>query len=172
MTDKMKKLAAFFGILILFSSCQGIQKSDEPEDLIPEDKMVEVLTDISLLQGARSYNKELMNQKGINVEKYVFEKYDIDSLQYIRSNRYYSENYKEYEDIYSKVKVRLESLKVEYDSIREQEEKRQDSLRALDKKDTLDPGRLRDLRDSLKLKRIKRRDSLINPISKIDTLAS
>ena len=153
------------------SGCQDIERTDKPEDLIPEDKMVDVLTDISLIHGARSYNKELMREKGIDVDKYVFEKHGIDSLQYIRSNRYYSENYKEYQDIYARVKERLEVLKVEYDTIRAREERRLDSLRALDKIDTAKPGRFRNIRDSLKLKRIQRRDSLIKPVTITDTLA-
>lgn len=167
----MKKLAAIFGVLLLISACQGIEKTDKPDDLIPEDKMVDVLTDISLLHGARSYNKELMKEKGIDVDKYVFEKHGIDSLQYIRSNRYYSENYKEYQEIYSRVKERLEVLKVEYDTIRAREERRLDSLRALDKSDSVKPDRIRKLRDSLKLRRIKGRDSLIKPVTIMDTLA-
>lgn len=167
----MNKLAAIFGVLLLISACQGIEKTDKPKDLIPQDKMVDVLTDISLIHGARSYNKELMIENGIDVDKFVFEKHGIDSLQYIRSNRYYSENYKEYQQIYSRVKERLEVLKVEYDTIRAREERKQDSLRTLNrKKDSLQPGRMKTIRDSLKLKRIKRRDSLIKPIRIMDSI--
>lgn len=166
----MRRAAVIFGILLLITACQGIKKSDKPDDLISEDKMVDVLTDISLVHGARSYNKDLMIEKGIDVQKYVFEKHDIDSLQYIKSHEYYSENYREFEDIYARVKERLEGIKVEYDSIRVREERRQDSLRALVKSDTLSPDQLKSVRDSLKRNRVLKRDSLIKPISSRDSI--
>lgn len=162
----MKNIAAVFLLLFLMTGCQGIQKTDKPEDLIPEDKMADVLTEIALLHGARSYNKQLMQEKGIDPDKFIFEKYGIDSLQFIQSNQYYSENYKKYQGIYSNVKERLEALKIEYDSLREQEESRTDSLRALDKKerDSFRPKKLNKLRDSLKFRRIRAKDSIINPV--------
>lgn len=157
----MKRLVPVFLLVLLFSSCQDIHKTPKPEDLIPEEKMENVLIEISLLYGARSYNKDLMKEKGINPNRFIYEKYGIDSVQFVRSNQYYSEHYKQYQEIYKNVKNRLEALKIEYDSIREQEEKRLDSIRALQKKDTLRPGEIKKLKDSLLLKRIKKQDSLV-----------
>ena len=163
----MKNIGVVLLLFFLVTGCQGIQKTDKPEDLISEDKMADVLTEIALLHGARSYNKQLMQEKGIDLDKFIFEKYGIDSLQFIQSNQYYSENYKKYQGIYSNVKERLEALKIEYDSLRVQEERRTDSLRALDKKekDSLRPKKLSKLRDSLTLRRIRTRDSIIGPVS-------
>lgn len=102
--------------------------------------MVDVLTELSLLHGARSFNKNLMEEKGIDPYPYIMEKFNIDSTQLVRSNNYYAQNYRQYQRIYDKVKTRLEILMQEYDSIREvEEERRQDSLRKLDKPDSLKP---------------------------------
>lgn len=126
-----------FLVLISLASCQDINRTPKPDNLIPEDKMVEVLTELSLLHGARSYNKGLMEEKGINPYPYLTEKYKIDSTQLVQSNEYYAQNYKQYQKIYERVKERLEILMAEYDSIRELKEKERDSLRKNPANDSL-----------------------------------
>lgn len=124
--------------MTILVSCQEVQRTSKPDDLIPENKMVEVLTELSLLHGARSYNKNMMEEKGIAPYPYLMEKYGIDSAQLVQSNNYYAENYRQYSRIYERVKQRLEILLEEYDSLREIEERRQDSLRAISGEDSLD----------------------------------
>ena len=152
----------FFLLVLAFGSCQEIDRTPKPKDLISEPKMVDVLTEVSLLQGARSYNKPLMDEKGIEPYNYIWEKFSIDSLQFVKSNNYYSENYKQYKRIYDSVRSRLEHLKVEYDTLRMRNERKQDSLSAIAKKDTLEIKRLR---DSLIPARRERR-ILPNPVSR------
>ncbi|SDK88518.1 protein of unknown function [Salinimicrobium catena] len=150
-------------IMALFAGCQDIQKTPKPEDLISKDKMVDVLTEISLLHGARSYNVNLLEEKGIDPNKYIYEKYDIDSLQLVKSNDYYAANYRDYQDIYNNVKERLEALKVEYDTIRVREERRKDSLRKLERDTLLEDSIRKPERDSLLQDSIRRprKDSLL-----------
>ena len=151
----MKRISVIFLSLFLLISCQNIERSPEPEDLIPPEKMVEILTDISLVHGARTYNKSVMETKGINPEEFIWERHNVDSLQFVRSNDYYAENYEMYKTIYDSVKSRLESLKIEYDSIRMREERRLDSLKTLE------------LNDSAFSRRPKRviPDSLVPPVN-------
>lgn len=156
----MRKLLSVILILLIFISCQDINRSAKPENLIPENKMVDVLTEISLLHGARSYNKTLMEEKGINPYPYLMDKFGIDSVQLVRSNNYYAENYKQYNRIYEKVKIKLEVLMQEYDSIREIEERKQDSIKILIKSDTLNRKEV----DSLSRDTMNR--SLPSPISR------
>ena len=124
--------------MFLMVSCQERQRTSKPENLIPESKMVDVLTELSLLHGARSYNKTMMEEKGIAPYPYLMEKYGIDSAQLVQSNNYYAENYRQYNRIYERVKSRLEVLLKEYDSLREIEERRRDSIRDLQPRDSLE----------------------------------
>ena len=146
----MKKLLILsIGILCLVA-CQDIEKTPKPKDLIPEPKMVEVLTEISLLHGARTYNKNILQQKGVDPKSYLWEKYDIDSLQFLKSNNYYAENYEQYQRIYDSVRSRLERFKVVYDTLRVREERRQDSIRKAEENDTSSPRPVkRIIRDSI-----------------------
>ncbi|NJW54281.1 DUF4296 domain-containing protein, partial [Salinimicrobium sp. CDJ15-91] len=124
-------------LVLILSSCQDVERMEKPENLIPRGKMVEVLTELSLLHGARSYNKNMLEEKGIAPYPYLMQKYGIDSAQLVQSNNYYAQNYREYGYIYEEVKQRLELLMKKYDSLREIEEKERDSLRNLNK-DSLD----------------------------------
>ncbi|WP_324719859.1 DUF4296 domain-containing protein [Salinimicrobium sp. HB62] len=133
----MYRFLILFSALFLLISCQDINRTPKPDNLIPEEKMVDVLTEISLLHGAKSYNKSQMEEKGIDPYPYLTEKYGIDSLQLVQSNDYYAQNYKQYKRIYDSVKVRLETLVEEYDSIREMEQRKRDSLREKPGKDSL-----------------------------------
>lgn len=126
----MRFSASIFLAFLLLVSCQDIERTPRPDDLIAEEKMVDVLVDLSLLHGARSYNKSLMQEKGIQPYNYLWEKYKIDSTRFLKSSNYYSDHPKQYEKIFQQVKLRLESLQVKYDSIREIEEQRQDSIEA------------------------------------------
>jgi hypothetical protein len=143
-------------------SCQEINPNSKPDNLIPEEKMVEVLTEISLLHGARSYNKSQMEEKGIDPYPYLTEKFGIDSLQLVQSNDYYAQNYKQYRRIYDSVKARLEILVADYDSIREMEQLKRDSLREMQRNDSLAPNEIR--KDSLVPLRMER--NLPTPVSR------
>ncbi|WP_157718032.1 DUF4296 domain-containing protein [Gramella sp. MAR_2010_147] len=138
-----------------------MKKSEKPKDLIPEEKMIDVLTELSLLYAARNYNKQKLEGTGVDPDTYLYEKFDIDSLQLERSNDWYSEQYTQYERIYDSVKFRVEKMKSKLDSLRDIEVKIEDSIRKA-KRDSielidslkLDPK----LRDSIRNDSIKRRE--------------
>lgn len=127
----------FLFALFLFS-CQDIGKTDKPENLIPEDKMVDVLTDLAIVTSAKNYNRRILEQTGLRPDVYIYEKHGIDSLQLARSTRYYSENYTIYENLNERVKERLERMKQDLQKIKEEEQRISDSIREQEiKGDTL-----------------------------------
>jgi len=126
---------------VAFAACQDIEKTERPENLIPEAKMVDIITEISLMQSARNFNKRLFESTGIKGQEYIFEKYDIDSVQFKRSNDYYADNYETYQRIYDSVKEGFERMKVKLDTLQKQEQRIKDSI-AEAKRDSL--GKLRD----------------------------
>ena len=126
-----------FLIVCVFWSCQDIEEIKKPDNLIPEDKMVEVLTELNLLNSAKNYNKRLLEESGVQPDEYLYSKYDIDSLKLAESTTYYAKKYDKFEGIYQKVKQNLETMKAKLEVIREEEQRIEDSLRALEvKKDT------------------------------------
>ncbi|HSP12052.1 MAG TPA: DUF4296 domain-containing protein [Salegentibacter sp.] len=159
------RLYSIFFILI-FAGCQNVEKTEKPDNLIAEDKMVEVLTEISIMTSARNFNKRKFESTGIKPEVYIYEKFGIDSLQFERSSDFYAANYDQYENIYSRVKENLQVMKVKLDSIRDVERRINDSILAADGGlDSLQIDSLRIENDSLELEREIKLDSLINPRS-------
>lgn len=168
----MRTVMSLFVFIILAMSCQNVERTEKPDDLIPEKKMVDILTELSLLHAARNYNKNLLEETGLNPTTHLWNKYDIDSLQFVRSSDYYSENYKQYEKIYDQVKERLEVLKVTYDSIREEEERIQDSLDAREPVDSISAPKVRVRGDSLEIISDTSVTEIFNPnrMRKIDSI--
>ncbi len=95
-------------------SCQNVEKTAEPDSLIPEDKMVEVLVDLAKVDAAISLSFKEYEKRGGDARKLILEKHQIDSLQLVESNAYYADNFKINERIYGKVEA---ILKKENDSL-------------------------------------------------------
>ena len=110
-------------------SCNDIDRPSKPKNLISESKMVDIITDMSLLNAAKGVDKDILEENGIVPLNFIYEKYQIDSLQFAQSNNYYAYNVKKYEAIYAKVKVRLENEKKSITAKQEERKKQQDSIR-------------------------------------------
>lgn len=103
----MKQVLFLFVSLILFS-CSNNPVS-KPDKLLDEDVMVNLIFDIAILQATDGAMPSKLNENNIVMDKYVFEKYKIDSLTYIQNQRYYAADIKKYKNIYKKVIDKLDS---------------------------------------------------------------
>jgi hypothetical protein len=163
----MKNFLAFFLIIFVFSACQNVERTEKPDDLIGEEKMVDVLTELAILQSARNVNKNILEDAGIKPYQYVYEKHDIDSLQLERSNAYYTENLTIYENIFERVRDRLQRVKEARDSIEEEEERIQDSISRLDSVAALDSISGDSISSGLERDSIREQDSVRNNVRDI-----
>ncbi len=100
----------------------------KPKNLIPEDKMVDILTEMAIVNAARNYNKIMLEQTGIKPDQYIYDKFAIDSVQFEKSNAYYTEKYDDYERVFDKVKDSLQSLKTHFDELIAEENRVKDSI--------------------------------------------
>lgn len=166
----MRSFLLLLIILVSLVSCQDVKRMEKPDDLISHDKMVDVLVELSLLQGAKTANKSMYQQMGMNHGEYVWNRFGIDSLQFVESSNYYAENYDEYEDIYLEVQSRLEVIRVKYDSLREIEQRIRDSIRNLNPEDSLERIREKKFRDSILSTSFDEGTILPEPVSKEDTI--
>lgn len=139
----MKKV--FYIVICFFFSCNsGIEKPQKPKNLIPEDKMVDIMYDVFLLNSAKGVNKIILEVNGVMPEKYIFEKYSIDSTQFAESNNYYVYNTKTYESILNRIKEKMDLNKKKYEAL--------DKIEEAEKKKKA---------DSIRKIRIKEKDSLL-----------
>lgn len=133
----MKKLLTFSVLLLLFGCAK--KETQKPANLIPEDKMVDILYDINLLQSLRNTNYTVYAQQNINPETYIYKKYSIDSLQFVESNQYYIADVDNYEKLLNKVisKINDEKIKFNPDSLQVKRPKRTIMADSLAKKSLL-----------------------------------
>ena len=105
----MKYLATIVFILLLYSCSEKLLQ--RPEDLIPTDKMINILSDFAVLNAAKNSNANILRDHNIEPTRFIFEKYGVDSLQFVTSDTYYASLPKEYEAIYIAVEALLEKEK-------------------------------------------------------------
>ena len=102
----MKKLIYIF---LIFYSCGFLTEENvKPNNLIPEDKMIDILYDMSLISVSKGINKRILENNGMKPKKYILKKYNIDSLQFVVSNEYYSKDLEIYLSIYEEVLNKLQ----------------------------------------------------------------
>ena len=116
----LKKTVALLSICSTVMACQGRFK--KPKNLIPKDKMVNILVDVELIKAARVVNRKAVDSLGID-NNYIFNKYHIDSLQLATSNSYYAYHAEEYAPVYTKIADSLEALQKKYKALVLREEK-------------------------------------------------
>lgn len=144
----MRCFVSIIALIICFG-CQPLDKPKKPDNLISKDKMVDILYDVLVLNTSKGINKSVLEMNGIKPENYIYEKYNIDSLQFALSNEYYGFYVEDYESIIDGVEKRVIKDEALY---KKQVEKEATDLQR--KRDSL-----RDLSDSLNVKsRIKNKE--------------
>lgn len=123
---KSKVVIVLLGTVII--GCQDIKRPEKPDNLIPEDKMAEVLVDVHLFNSAKSYNRMPLQQTGLTPHQFIYEKHGIDSLQYEISNAYYGADLDKYANIHARAKAILEKRKIEVDTLIVKETQKRDSI--------------------------------------------
>ncbi|MEJ6698865.1 MAG: DUF4296 domain-containing protein [Flavobacteriaceae bacterium] len=84
---------------------------DSPSDLMSEEQMVNFLLDINIINSSRAYrNNSDLNYYNIK-DTFLYKKHNIDSLQFVNSNKYYSSNPKQYLRIYSNLQKKMRFIK-------------------------------------------------------------
>ena len=119
MTDKylkMKKSLYLVLPLLLIFSCNK-NAVEKPDNLIDEDKMVDIIYDLALLEAIRTTDPVSLDEKNIVANEYIYTKFKIDSLQFVKSNHYYASDVHNYVKLYERVAKRLENNKAELDTL-------------------------------------------------------
>jgi len=109
-------------LCFLAVTCDGSDRIKKPDNLIPKDKMSDILYDLYIVNAAKGVNRKLLETNGLEPETYILTKYNIDSTQFSNSNAYYAIKNDVYKTIVDKVKERLEKEKAEFEEIQEKEE--------------------------------------------------
>lgn len=99
---------SLIAFVFLFFSCNE-QLIQEPENLIPKDKMAAIYYDLAVVTSAKNTNTELLRIQGIETMNYIYVKHGIDSLQFAESDVYYASKPALYKELYQKAETRLKA---------------------------------------------------------------
>ena len=128
------RILFYLVISLQMYSCFENVTYEKPENLIPKDKMVEILSEFIIINSAKGSNKKVIENQIIDPVNFVFNKYSIDKEQFESSNSYYSRNVEIYSSIYDSVKFKLEEKKKKIESEIIKRKKITDSIRNKDRK--------------------------------------
>lgn len=123
---KVKEIFFVVSALLLLAACTSNTILKKPDNLIPKDQMVDLITDLLLAEGGKNI-RNIDMERQTNYYPLVFEKYNIDSAQFMESNYYYTSRIDDYDEILAAVELRLKGWNEEYNLLRKQ----QDSIRKM-----------------------------------------
>ncbi len=119
--SKHRTLSALTLLILLLTGCAGNDGTGKPDDLIPADKMADILTEVHLAESQvgryslRSSDSSTMVFNRLNDR--IFKKFDVDTSAYRTSYIYYSSHPDLFEAIYKDVTSDLEKMtKIQSDS--------------------------------------------------------
>ncbi len=112
-------------VALLGCNEKTIQK---PENLITKDQMAEILYDLAVINAAKKANPWRLSDRNIELMPFIYQKHDIDSVQFVQSDIYYASVPEEYQEIYQVVEARLEREKAIYE---EEKTRVSDSIRKI-----------------------------------------
>ena len=105
---EMKKYTSIFLFLLcsLLYSCSGNSGVKIPDDVLPKEKMAEVMVDIHLLEAAMNVSISTTDKVGISENQMVvdvFNKHNVTRKQYEDSYLFYTRNPELLEQVYELV---------------------------------------------------------------------
>ena len=120
----------FLSALVFIFNCSEIQTV--PDNIIPMETMSEIIYDMTLISVSKGVNRKILENNGFKPTSYILNKYQIDSVDFITSNEYYSSNLDMYLSIYQNVLNKLEKNKlIISDSLKRENER---SIKSREKK--------------------------------------
>lgn len=111
-------------VLISVLACSDVQKHKVPERILSEDEMVEIYTDMMILDAVKRSNSKIYNAYDIEIQEHVYNKFKIDSALLKDNIDYYNLEFEANIRIFERVNDNMNRKKEVYDSIN----KVQDSL--------------------------------------------
>lgn len=98
-------------VLLLIVSCDTLEGSKKPDNLIDEATMEEILYEATMMQIMDNFSQKNPDFISILGAPYLYLKHGIDSTQLVESEAYYTKNPRIYYSIYSRVLNRMQREK-------------------------------------------------------------
>lgn len=115
----MKKVVVILLVFIL-GACTGIKRAPQPDPFFDKEKMASIMTDVYLVEGSMTANRNSFIDLGLVPNNYIYKKHGIDSISFKNNFNYYSDRLEEFIEVLDIVDEKLLVVK---DSINKRQEK-------------------------------------------------
>jgi hypothetical protein len=124
-SDMSKKTSILIFLLLLFFSC-STPPVEKPENLIEEETMIDLLTDIHLAEAAFNHlrHRDSLVERSSSVNFYhsVLDKYQIQDSVFEKSFVFYASQPRKFEKMYRQAMNTLSEMEQEYSGRKEERE--------------------------------------------------
>ncbi len=141
---------------IFLVSCTSNTIYEKPKNLIPKDSMINLLTDMYIATSAKGV-KNKHDQNNVNYMPLIFNKHQIDTIRFHKSNQYYTSKIDEYSLMLKQVKKNIDSLQKLYNKKKREKDSLASPIFRLDSVKKLDSIKKSIPKDSIKKKTIKKK---------------
>lgn len=117
----MKKIICLIALSVLLVSCKE-KPVEKPEKLIDKEMMEDILYDLAILQASVNYKTKIISNS-IDVNTYIYEKYEIDSITLVQNQRFYASDVKAFKKMYKNISERIKTEEDLADSLSKKENK-------------------------------------------------
>lgn len=97
--------------LIFLASCSDINNVERPDDFYGDEKMVEIMTDLYLMEASMTANRTAFTSLEMLPHDFIYEKYKTDSIVFSKNLNYYADRNSKYKEIMEQVQLKLEVIK-------------------------------------------------------------
>jgi hypothetical protein len=114
-----KNIFIYIALLSFFTltyACSSKSTGSKPEVLLSEERMIEITTDIQLVEAALNYRRNIgQDYTGTKVDYYaeLFKRHGIDQQIYQANVEFYNRNPEQMEKIYDAVLLKLNDLQAD-----------------------------------------------------------
>ncbi len=157
----MRNLVFIFLAFVSLVACQNVERPKKPDAFIEENRMVDILYDISIVRSLKTYNINEMRTLDVRPESYIYDKYGIDSLQLSENISYYAVDFNEYAALWERVRERIAAKQEEVEAAIAKE----DSLKSIKPNSTRDSLKPRKIPEEERPRAFQENDSLIESVS-------
>lgn len=105
----MKKLLLI--AVVFLASCSDINHVERPDDFYGDEKMVDIMTDLYLMEASMTANRTTFTGLEMLPHDFIYEKYETDSVVFAQNLNYYTDRNNKYKGIMEQVQLKLEVIK-------------------------------------------------------------
>lgn len=128
---------SLFILLLALASCQSFSKSEKPDDFYGDDKMAQIMADLYLYEGVINSNRVALRKTGVLATDLIYNKYNTDSVTYIKNFHYYADREEEYLQLMDRVQEILEQEKDSVSKRQEELNQEPEEFKSLPNKDSV-----------------------------------